>query len=837
MPLETPRSTPVTSAPPPPAVGAGEGTPSPAPDATPVCHHCGAPCPEHPPTLGDQVFCCRGCLTVFQLLAENGLSQYYELGGQSGLRITAAANPDRFRFLDDPDVRERLVDFAGDGRSRVTFRIPAIYCVACVWLLENLFRLHPGIGRSVVDFARREVAIWFSPGQLTLSELAALLASIGYEPSLTLGELDRRRPDPQRRRLHLQVGVAGFAFGNVMLFSLPLYLGLDSLSGPAFRMLFGFLSLALTLPVLLYSAADYFRSTWLSFRQRVFTLDVPIAAGLVALYAQSAWEILGGHGEGYLDSMAGLVFLLLCGRIFQSKTFDRLAFDADYRSFFPLAVTRRTGPAEETVALTALRVGDRLIVRNGELLPADARLVEGEARIDYSFVTGEGDPVHRQPGDRLYAGGRQVGGRIEIETVKPVSQSYLTSLWNHDTFRKEHRNPLDTLVNRYSRRFTLIVVGIALGSLAGWAAAGDAGRGLKAFTSVLIVACPCALALATPFALGTAHRLLARLGIFLKNIQVVERLAVVDTVVFDKTGTLTLAGAAGVRFIGTDAAPPDPETTAGLTALAAQSTHPCAVRLAANTDPAAAAELTGFVETPGRGIEGTFRGRHYLLGSRDWLAARGIEVPPLDLPGGSTVHAAADGTCRGAYVLAGTTRPGLASLVADLGDRVRLALLSGDNERERDHFARLFGPDTELRFGQSPVQKLDFIGGLRRQGRTVMMVGDGLNDAGALREADVGVAVVERAGLFSPASDLILEGARVPQLGRILDFARRSERIVKLTFAISALYNVIGVSIAATGLLSPLICAILMPVSSVTVAGVAWGATTLAARRTGLTNP
>jgi Cu+-exporting ATPase len=266
------------------------------------------------------------------------------------------------------------------------------------------------------------------------------------------------------------------------------------------------------------------------------------------LEANWNYNVALGRGNGYLDSLAGLVFFLLCGRVFQQKTHDRMAFDRDYKCFFPLSVTRLTGAGEESVAISNLRVGDKLLLRNGELIPADGRLLSGPACIDYSFVTGEAETVAKAPGDYLYAGGRQIGGAIEIETVKAVSQNHLTSLWNHEAFQKEREGNLNTLTNRFSRWFTLVVIAVAVGAALFWVAAGDAGRGLKAFTSVLIVACPCALALAAPFTLGTAQRLLARMQVFVKNTLVIERMAQVDTIVFDKTGTLTAGSAEAVAF-------------------------------------------------------------------------------------------------------------------------------------------------------------------------------------------------------------------------------------------------------------------------------------------------
>ena len=429
-----------------------------------ACFHCGEPCPDPDLTKDDKAFCCRGCLFVHDLLAESGLGQFYDLSRHPGVRIRRPARREQWAYLDDPALQQRLLDFTDGKVSRVTFQMPAIHCVACVWLLENLFRLQPGIGRSQVNFPRREVAITFATEKLPLSDLVALLASIGYEPVLTLGELEKRKRSTRRANgSGCRSGIAGFAFGNIMLLSLPTYIGLDSLSGPLFKVILGYLSLALAAPVVFYSASDYWRSAWLSLRQRVLTLDVPIALGLAALYAQSAYEMVLGRGNGYLDSLAGLVFFLLCGRVFQQKTHDRMAFDRDYKCFFPLSVTRVTAAGEESMAISNLRVGDKLLLRNGELIPADGRLVSGPALIDYSFVTGEAETVPKAPGDYLYAGGRQIGGAIEVETVKAVSQSHLTSLWNHEAFQKERESSLNTLTNRYSRRFTLVVIAVAVG--------------------------------------------------------------------------------------------------------------------------------------------------------------------------------------------------------------------------------------------------------------------------------------------------------------------------------------------------------------------------------------
>lgn len=825
-----------------------------------ACLHCGTPCNPGAGIRESGAFCCAGCRTVYELLHENGLSQFYTLQETPGNPVRAASGADRFRYLDAPSVRERLVDYSDERRTKVTFRLPSIHCIACVWLLENLFRLRPGIERSRVNFGRREVSISFDPREVGLGEVASLLDSLGYPPDLTLADLDRRKGTPESRRLWLQIGVAGFAFGNTMLFSLPSYFGLDSTSGPGFRALVGWLSLALSLPVVAFSALDYWRTAWNSLRLRRLTLEVPIAVGIATIFLQSVTEVISGRGEGYFDSLAGLLFFLLCGRLFQQKTYDRLSFDRDYTAFFPLSVIRlgraegapplphapssdAPPPVEERVALAQLRVGDRLRLRSGELIPADSRLLRGAAVVDYSFVTGESEPVVRTDGDLLYAGGRQTGGAIEVAMVKPVSESYLASLWNQEAFRKEKDDTFNTLTNRLSRRFTWTILGLAVGAALFWAAR-DPSKSVRSFTGVLIVACPCALALAAPFTLGAALRVLGRRQIHLRNAEVIEALARVDTVVFDKTGTLTSPHAGEVRFLGT---PLGAEDAARITAVARQSSHPLSARIAATLAehyPERSAEVrsvTSFTERAGAGVEGLVDGCRVTLGSAAWVSspssgvARAVD-PESESPStaGSVVHVALDGIERGAFALAGTLRPEIQQLLQGLTPRYETALLSGDHARDSQRFARLFAPGAALRFHQTPSDKLEFVRELQKAGRAVMMVGDGLNDAGALRQSDVGVAVVETVGAFSPASDVILDASQIARLAELLRFSRQTVGVVRVSFAISALYNVVGLAIAASGNLAPVVCAILMPLSSATVVGFAVGLVHILARRSGL---
>jgi Cu+-exporting ATPase len=788
-----------------------------------ACAHCGTACPDDSIRIGSSLFCCAGCRTVYELLHENGLGRFYAIESTPGSRIGDGRHADAFAYLDSDAIRRQIVDFCDGRTTRVTFQVPTIHCAACVWLLENLFRLKPGIGRSQVDFPKRTVSLSFDTTALKLSEVVGLLASLGYEPTIRLNDADRAPVDRSARRLHIQLGVAGFAFGNVMMLSFPHYLGLDAESEASLLRIFGWISLVFSIPVVLVSAADYWRSAWTCIRQRVLTIELPIAVGLAALFIQSAVSVVRGEGPGYLDSLTGLVFFLLCSRWFQRRTHDRLAFDRDYTSYFPLGVVRCDGNLERSVPLTEVRVGDRILVRNQELVPADAILIRGDGLIDYSFVTGEAEPVARKTGDYLYAGGRQTGGVIEVDVVKDVSQSYLTSLWNNDAFRKSDAATLRNLTNTAGRWFTWAILVIALGTVAFWLWY-DAARAGRVFAAVLLVACPCALALSAPFALGSAMRILGRRGFFLRDGSVLERMAQLDTIVFDKTGTLTVPCAGRVAFAGE---PLTAEEQRLIAATARASTHPNSRRIVEHFGCASLPDLDAFIEQAGAGIEGRVDHRAVRLGSAAWCGA----APATSEA--QAVHVAIDGHPRGLFLIEPLYRGDLAGVAGRLAERFRLALLSGDNSRERANLRVTLGPNADLRFEQSPHDKLRYVRILQARGARVLMVGDGLNDAGALKQSDVGIAVTEDTAAFSPACDAIMDATVLDGLDRILAFARATRRVILGSFAISLCYNAIGVGLAASGVLSPLLAAILMPASSFSVIGFTLGATAIASRRLG----
>lgn len=779
------------------------------------CYHCGEPCSDEQFSLDDKVFCCYGCKTVFEILNENDLCEYYSFDEKPGVTLRHVSD-ESYAYLDEASVRRKLLEFDSPSFSRVWFHVPAIHCISCMWLLENLSRIKTGILKSEVDFSGRRVRIDFNSADITPGKLAQLLASLGYTPQIRL-EGGHGQQTSTNKALITQLAVAGFIFGNIMMLSFPQYLGLDD-SDLALKQLFSYLNIALAIPVVVYSGRDYFVNAWHSFTNRQINIDLPIAVGLFTLFTRSAFDILSHTGPGYMDSLSGLVFFLLIGRWFQSKTYENLAFDRDYKSYFPLAVQKWAGRDWVPVVVHDIQVGDQIKIRNVEIVPADSTLLSAEAFIDYSFVTGESKPVKINQGDLVYAGGRLIGQPVELCVTKEISQSHLTSLWNNHVFQKPEESSYKKNIDRAARVFTWVVLGIAVITAAVWYFY-DPSRLWLVITSVLIVACPCALALAAPFTYGSMLRVFGRNGFYLKNADVIERLAGVDAIVFDKTGTIT-HGAHEVKFIGSL----DEAEMNVVKQLTASSTHPMSNLINKSILLRGQVELTAFRELPGKGIEGRAGGKAIKVGSADFTGFRGI-VPDL----ASKVFVSVDDRVCGYFSIETSLRTEMKGLVARLQEKC-VALLSGDHATDESRMKTIFPRNVNLMFDQSPHDKLAYISRLQRQGKKVMMIGDGLNDSGALKQSDVGVAVTDDTGVFTPACDGILFGNKMARLDRFLHLSHRATLILKIGFGISFFYNIVALGFAVTGYLTPIVAAILMPISSISVVAFSTLAVNMAAK-------
>ena len=766
-----------------------------------TCYHCGDDCEEGIVEKDMKMFCCHGCSMVYSILHENGLANYYDLNESAGTS-QMSVNKQQFAFLEDEEVVEKLISYTDERRSIIQLYLPQIHCSSCLWLLENLHQLNPNVLQARVNFLKKEVHITFDHQQMSLRALVELLALIGYPPHIILGDLSSDKRPVTDRSLYYKLGLAGFVFGNIMLLSFPEYFGLD-MAGTVFQTYLYYIIVALSLPVVLYSGRDYYVSAWHGIKQRHLNIDVPVTLGISVLFFRSIYEITTQTGAGYLDSLAGLIFFLLIGKWFQQATYSRIVFDRDFSSYLPIACSVVHQGVEIQRTLDKLEKGDRVLIRNGELIPADARLVVGEADIDYSFVTGESAQIQKSIGDSLFAGGRQSGGMIEILITKPVSNSYLVQLWNDHAFDKKNKGSVSVLADRVASLFTWSILLIGFITLIYWLPK-DTHTAVNAFTAVLIIACPCAVALSIPFTFGNVIRLFARQHIYFKNVQVIENLAKISRIVFDKTGTLTSVSKSELVFDG------PPLTTSQkqcIASLVRQSSHPLSRQLYAQFGDQLMMSVRDFKEEQGKGISGVVDGVNIRLGSRKYFPYWAIKR--------QGTYVEVDGNLLGRFEQRNQYRTGLPLVISQLEKHFKLSLLSGDNDKEQSKLLPLFN-ESEMHFDQQPQQKLDHIRAAQ-QLEVVAMIGDGLNDAGALSQADVGIVITENTSNFTPASDIIMEASQFEKLPLLFSFSKLAIRLVYVSYAIALVYNFIGLSYAIQGLLSPVIAAILMPLSSITI--------------------
>ena len=798
----------------------------PTSDASLVCYHCHDVCPNNKLQLKDKYFCCEGCQLVYQILNENDMCQYYRLDEQPGLSLKNRRDARAYAWLDDKEVRDKLIRYADVQQTHVVFYLPSIHCASCIWLLEHMYKLDQGVHHSSVVFLKKEVTIQFDESVTNLRKLASLLDSLGYPPEINLGDVDGAKHGSIDHSLYYKIGVAGFAFGNIMLLSFPEYLGLEKEHEAWFFNVFGYLNLILALPVLLYSARDYFVSAWNGIRHGHLNIDVPLVLGMVMLFGRSAWEILSGQGAGYMDSFAGLIFFLLTGKWFQHKTYDHLSFERDYRSYFPVAASvKQAGGQEQTVPVQKLSPGDIILVRNGELIPADGLLLKGRAQIDYSFVTGESLPVSVHSGERLFAGGKQQGETIEISLTRKVSTSYLTQLWNDESFKEKSKSHASLLADQAGRYFTTLILGVSSIAFLYWAPQ-NITTAVNAFTAVLIIACPCAVALSIPFTMGNVFRILGRNRFYAKNTQVLENLQTADMVVFDKTGTITKIATNNVQFKPLRGQGDLKNSEKALIkTLVFQSNHPASRQIAEWMDDVPVGQVNNYQEIGGKGIQADVEGKILRLGSASFVLGNNQKQ--------IGVFVEIDGVVKGAFEINNRYRDGLDGVLSYFkNNHVDAALLSGDNDREAGVLRPMFNGN--MHFNQAPGDKLLFVKSLRDNGHKVLMFGDGLNDAGALQQSNIGIVVAENTNNFTPACDAIVHADAFDRLPAFFDLAKWGVKTVNMAYLLAGCYNVVGLSYAVTGTLSPVVAAILMPLSSVTIILFGYGMTYWKAWKMGL---
>ncbi len=803
-----------------------------------LCHHCGEECKTDLHVIDDKYFCCTGCQTVYELLQDNNLCGYYDLNDHAGVSLKSKNFDGKFDYLRNREIEASLLDFHSDTLYKVTLFLPDVHCSSCVWLLENFHKIKSGVLHARLNFLRKELSITYQPQKVNLKEIVELLATLGYEPQISLESSDKNAPvkDKSCNRLIRQIAVTGFCMGNIMLMSFPEYFKLDLQNAvdAQYQKFFLYLNVLLALPVYFYGSADYLKGAWISLkelwqkRSNVLSVDIPIALGVTALFIRSLYETFVHGGGAYWDSMAGLVFFLLAGKWVQKKTFDFLSFERNYKSYFPLAVEVELPDGKfDYRNVETLAPGDKIRIHNNELIPADSRLLSGKAFIDYSFVTGESEPQSIGNEQQIFAGGRQKGQVLTLEVSKEVSKSYLTQLWNQNNISKEKEVANTRMADNFSKYFTYITLGISFITAIYWYF-NDTSMVWPAFTAVLMVACPCALTLSMPFTMGTVMGILGRNKFYVKNQRVLQKLNEITDIVFDKTGTLTQNNKAALEYNGK---PLTDSEKQWIKSLAATSTHPVSRELIKTYEPFETLAPDNLREIEGAGLQGNFGNNSVQIGHAGFL-----ELQPSEQHAQARVYIKINGQLKGYYTSKPVFRTGFEQVIQELTSSYKLYVVSGDRPTDKGLLSPVL-EEKNLYFDQKPQDKLNFINELQAKRASVLMIGDGLNDAGALWKSDIGIALSEQAQSFTPASDAILDATHFDRLPDYIQFSRKAVKLVQLSFLLSLVYNFICISWAVTGTLSPVVAAIFMPLSSISVVLFAVSMTYIAAYKAKLLNP
>jgi len=763
---------------------------------------------------------------VYEILNQNDLCEYYDFNSNPGINQKIKVRADKFSFLDDAQIIQKLVQFTDGKQTHVSFYLPQMHCSSCLWLLENIHRINKGVVSARVNFARKELFVVFENNTTTFRKVVETLTAIGYEPHISLQEMDNVKPASYNRTRLLKISIAGFCFANIMMMSLPEYFAIGSYMHEKVGTAFRYINLILALPVFFYCSTEFFVSAWKGLQNRFLNIDAPIALAVLITFGRSLYEMFALNNAGYFDSMSGIVFFMLVGRWAQDKTQRAIAFDRDFKSFFPIAVNVKRGNKFVPAPIESIKENDIIEVFNNELIPTDAILSKGRAEIDYSFVSGESLPVVKDVGEIIYAGGKQLGEKLELIAIKKVSQSYLTNLWNKDVFKEEKKEA--GFLHNLSNYFTVIVFVISAIAAVFWWSKGETTTMWNALTTILIIACPCALLLSSTFTNGNVLRVLGGNQLYLRHPNVIGHMANIDHIVFDKTGTLTQSKKLKVQYQGKAI---NNENKILLASLLVNSTHPLSRAVFTHLAVPHTIAVAHFKNIPGEGIEGWIDETYIKAGSRDFV--NGFEQP--DEKKGSVVSVRIDGEVFGEFVISNTYRLGLIEMIDSLKDDYTVSVLSGDNDAEAENLRTIMRDGIEMLFNQSPEEKLEYIKYLQEIKKLrVMMIGDGLNDAGALKQSNVGLALTEENNNFTPACDGILHSSRFARLHKFIEFSRSARNIILASFVVSIVYNIIGLYFAVQGLLAPVIAAILMPASSISIILLTYGMSEWKAWRMGL---
>ena len=785
-----------------------------------ACAHCGL---DVPPGLVDEgaerQFCCHGCRAVYAVIHEHGLDRYYAFRAEAEAVPQPASPTGRsYTELDDPGFQARACWTTSDGLAATELYLEGVHCAACVWLVERLPSLVPGLVEVRLDLPRSRALVRWDARAVTLSAAARQLDALGYRAHPSRGleaQALRRRED---RRMLARIGLAGAAAANVMAIAFALYGGFFHGMEPEYASLFRWASLAVTVPAMIWGGGVFFRGAWSALRVRALHMDLPISVGLLAGFVHGAVNTVRGAGDVYFDSVTALIFLLLAGRYVQRRQQRVAADSAELLASLAPSAARLIEEEVREVPIEALLPGSRVEVRAGDTVPADGVISAGRSALDLSLLTGESRPTDAGPGDRVHAGTVNLSSRLEVVVERIGEDTRVGRLVKLVEEYGRRRAPIALLADRIAGHFVAAVLVLAALTFALWARV-DVGRAVDHAVALLIVTCPCALALATPLALSAAIGQAARAGFLIKGADVLEKLTRPGRMWLDKTGTLTEGRAALLEWRG------DPGVKMLAAAAEAHSSHPLARALVAAVTPAPDVPVA-IVETQGGGIEGTVAGRAVLLGSPAFVRARTGALPPefercareLPADGLTPVLVAVDGAVVGAAGFGDPLREDASAALARVRRRGwRVGILSGDDPVVVGSIGRRLGLGPEdCRGGVSPEGKLRVVED-EPAGGSVVMVGDGVNDAAALAGATVGIAVHGGAEAALAAADVFIAHPGIARVADLLDGAGRAMRTVRRNLVLSLCYNAAGAALAMAGFINPVVAAVLMPLSSITV--------------------
>ncbi len=808
------------------------------------CAHCSLPVPTARIRLeAPRHFCCPGCETVFRLIHEQGLSDYYSVRQEAiasmdleSLRPSVPTDRDYEEF-DDPSFHHLFVKENAQGMKTTELYLEGVHCAACLWIIEKIPRLVAGTVETRLDLGRSRVRIVWDPARTLLSTIARTLDRLGYASHPYRGvqkdELERR----ENRAMLNRIGLSGAVAGNVMLISFALYGGMFHGMEERFESLFRWASMLLTVPSIIWGGGLFFSGAWRALRARTLNMDFPISLGILLGFSWGLVNTVRGSGEIYFDSVTVLIFLLLSGRFIQIRQ-QRRALDSSALLNSLTPHNARLIGANQDVRIVpseTLVAGSMIEILAGDTVPADAVLVEGSSELDLSLLTGETRPQSVQPGSLIHAGTVNISARIVARVEAAGSETRVGRLMESVADAVRSKAPIVTLANRISGWFVVAVLTLAASTLILWWSTSPE-LAIDHAVALLVITCPCALGLATPLAISAAIGKAARIGIVLKSGDALESLARHGGVLWlDKTGTLTTGTMEVTNWYG------DRSILDAVRALESHSSHPIAAALSryataelrsdSNTSDGASEsssrlQADSVEQVPGKGIRGTFGEMVIAIGSSDFISSEGALSPEhfsafcaqAAARGESPLLIARDGVVVSGVSIGDRLRSDSLSTLSLIRSRGRqVGLLSGDDPRVVSYFASALSISPEWAIGgATPEAKLEVV---RRSDtpRPTIMVGDGVNDATALAAADVGIAVHGGAEAALHAADVFLTSPGLASLVEVLDGSLRTIRVIRRNLLFSLTYNVVGSALAMAGLINPLVAAVLMPLSSLTV--------------------